>query len=524
MFCSLKDGSAMRGWALLALLCFALGASAQEPAEPIIDPNLLPVQFTDNVPRGMVNDPATPVVRIQVRAPAHLEPNKPLEYKFIVTNTSSATAYGVVVRHPLPKGAGQFLKSEPTAEVQQPGSKDMTWTFAELPGGKSKEIIVRYNVAAGSKEVQAKAFVKFEHGQAVTTELEAPKLAVKKFAPEKANANEPITVRVEVTNTSRVTVKDVDHVEDISPGFEFIADDASDATPGNPLQRTWRIKELGPQQTKVINYRVKVKGGVDFAPTSHVKSVGVDTVEPAKTMTKIVRPGFKLVLEGPQTVAADEVAKYRVLITNTGNTPLNSVRITATLPPECRVTSRSANGQATKNSIVWDVPTDRADGPLAPGATFALNFALKSSRTGKQKIEVAGDAGRLMFDSQSTETTFSGSELLRPTVEFDGGVLTVGKSSLVTYSVKNLGSEMAKNVVLMVDTPMQVAAKQVSPNYSTDRGRITFKPVNIPPGDEVKFSITYEAMQDGRAAFDFSLSSDGLTKPLTTQKAISITR
>ena len=183
----------MRSLALLAGLVAVLAALpattpagfAQEPPEPRFDPAVAPAQFTAPgrvaAPGeaaagvgGAVADPATPVVRIQVRAPAHLAPGKPIVYRILVSNPSAATAYKVVVRHPKPEGVEPAApKCVPEPPPAQPGATDLTWKFAELKPGATKEITVTYDMARGAASATAKAFVGFEHGQAVTTDRES---------------------------------------------------------------------------------------------------------------------------------------------------------------------------------------------------------------------------------------------------------------------------------------------------------------------------------------------------------------
>ena len=524
----------MRFLALLALTLTAAGAAAQPPDdEPPYDREVVPAQFTqpgraappgELAAGGAVADPATPVVRIQVRAPAHLAPGKPLIYRVTVANTSAATAYRVVVRHPFPAGLNAPPVAEPQPEPPPAGAKEMTWLFAELKPGATKEFTLTYAMTADAKGVTAKAFVAFEHGQAVTTDPEKPKVKVEKSAPAKATGTDPIPVRVRVTNTSRVTVKDLDVIEDISPGFEFVADDESEATK-NPNQRSWRIKQLAPGQSRTIEYRVRVKGkGAEFIATSNVKSGDVQGVtEPARSVTRILTPELKLDLTGPETRPLGEPADYTIVVTNTGNTTLNAVRVVADVPADCTVKKMTNGGRRTKDQIVWDVPTDRKSGPLGPGDPWEVRFTLVGNRAGAKKVAVNADGGRGVERAREVTTTFTGVAALKYDVTLEPGVVVVGGTGTLRYSVRNTGSRDAKNVVLRVKLPANVEAKQVTPPQTVaENGETVFPPQTVLADGEVKFFITYIAKTPGRAPFVFKLSADGEATPLTAEKSVTI--
>ncbi len=525
----------MRLLALLALTLAAPGAFAQDADDERYDPEVTPAQFTTpsrvaspgESGGGAVADPATPVVRIQVRAPAHLAPGKPLVYRITVTNTSSATAYRVRVRHPFPlEGVNAPPVAEPQPEPAAVGANEFAWVYSELKPGATKEITLTYTMKADAKGVTAKAFVGFEHGQAVTTDPEKPKVTVTKSAPEKAVGTEPIPVRVLVKNVSRVTVKDVEVVEDISKGFEFVADGDSEPT-GVPGQRSWRIKELAPGQSRAIEYRVRAKEkakGAEFVATSNVKSGDVKGItEPAKSVTRVLSPDLKLDVTGPATKSLDEPAEYAVSVTNTGNTTLNSVRVVADVPADCTVKKITNGGQRSRDQLVWDVPTDRKNGPLGPGETATVRFTLVGKRAGARRVAVNADGGRGVEQAREVTTTFTGVAALKYTVELDPGVVVVGKNAIVRYAVRNTGSTAAKNVVLRVKLPGNVEPVQTFPTRTNAvSGETEFEPQTVLAGDEIRYAITYTAKAPGPAAFVFKLSADGTETPLTAEKRVAV--
>ena len=527
----------MRFLALLALTLVAPGVFAQGPDdEPNYDPEVTQAQATQpgrvappgefsGSGSGAVADPATPVVRIQVRAPAHLAPDKPLVYRVIVSNPSSATAYRVVVRHPAPPEGVNFPPvAEPQPKTMAVGAKEMTWEYSELKPGASKEITLTYTMQPDAKSITAKAFVGFEHGQAVTTEPEKPKVTVTKSAPEKANGTEPIAVRVVVKNVSRVAVRNLEVLEDISKGFDYVADNESEAT-NIPGQRSWRIKELAPGQSRTIEYRVRAKGkGVEFVATSNVRSGDVKGLtDPAKSVTRVLTPDLQLDVTGPATRLIDEPADYVIKVTNSGNTTLNSVRVVADIPADCAVKKLTNGGRKTRDQLIWDVPGDRRDEPLGPGQPYELRFTLVGSRPGVKKVAVNADGGRGVEQAKTVSTTFAGVAALKYGVELAPGTVVVGSTGSVKYSVRNSGTQDAKNVVLRVKLPPNVELKQATPpKINLVTGEAEFEPQTALAGGELLYLITYTAKTPGRALFAFKLTADGEATPWTAERSVTI--
>jgi len=148
---------------------------------PIEDPNIEPAQFsqpgtlpavspTPSVPR-VVADPPSPVVRILVRVPADAAPGDDLKYIITVQNVSQADAHQVAVRNPIPEGVLQVGKVEPQPDAKLTTDKQLGWSFGTLKAGEKKTIELAFKTKPDVKEIKNLAYVRFEHGEAVTTKI-----------------------------------------------------------------------------------------------------------------------------------------------------------------------------------------------------------------------------------------------------------------------------------------------------------------------------------------------------------------
>ena len=516
-------------WAVLLLA--APAAAADEP-----DPDVVPAQF--NQPAGpptampsapTVADPPTPVVRVQVRVPAHVAPGKDIPYKLIVTNPSPADAYKVRVRNPLPAGTAGVVKIEPAADNYDPRKPaavlpaELVWDLHTLKAGERREIELTLRPTGETKEIASKAFVSFEHGQAVLTRIDRPKLSVRKAAPEKAAVGDRIPVRVEVTNTGRVPLAGVELVENVTKGFSFAADADGERT-NDPNQRLWKLGTLAPGQRKLVEYTLTAKESADLLASSKVRSLDTPEAESADSTTKVLAAAMALDFTGPATATGGEPGAYTVKVTNTGTLSLADVRVTVTVPEECTLTGVTAGYRKTRDQISWDLPLDRANGPLRPGQAADIRFKLKSTTSGKRTVRAIAEGPRGLEKSAEVKTEFQGAAVLSYSAKPEPAVLTAGGANgLVTIVVKNQGGEPARNVRLRVMVPSQVRLEQASPRNENAGSEVVFAPVTIPPNGNEKFTLTIQPARAGQAWFDLKLEAEALgDQPLTKRIAVEV--
>ena len=512
---------------ILSLVVLSTGSvlAQAEPDEPErVDPGVIPIQFTQ--PGVRMAEPAGPIVRIQVRTLAALAPGKPLKYRIIVTNPSASAAYRVIVRHPIPKGTEGTPTMEPAGTpVGAPAPAEYEWRFAEFKPGTTKEIEVTYaKLDPKATSIKGTAFVSYEHGQTVTTDIEKPKLSVRKVAPETALTGEAVAIRVEVHNNGSVPVPNVKLTEDNDGEVEYVTD--GDSEKGTvPGQRVWSLGTIAPGQSKFVNYRIRSKGAVgQLASTSNATGDGVTAGDPSQSIVKLLTAKTALDFTGPETVEADGTASYTAGVTNTGTMPLNRLRMIAAIPKDCTVAGLTTGGQRERGLIVWDFAPTREEGPLKPGQRYEVRFKLKCGASGAKRIIVDSDAGRGLEESKSVTTTFRGAVYLTHSTELQPGIVTVGQPGLVTFTVTNGGNTTAKNVTLKIQHNKLIDVKEISPAYTTAAGVVTFNPTDIPADGQVKFSLTYKAAAPGRADFEFTLSSDTIRDPLRIAKAVTVTK
>ena len=490
-----------------------------QPAQFMIPAGQLPGSLT--TPTKPVADPPAPVVRIQVRVPADSPPGDDIKYLITIQNTSSADAHGVSVRNPVPDSIEKPVKSEPGWDKDS-NTKELIWKFGTLAAGKSKTIELTLRPKKDAGEVKNLAYVKFEHGEAVTTRINKPVVKITKTAPKQTVRDEQYVVRIAVDNTGRVPVEKVRIAENVPASAEIQPITAGGVRMAQPQgqQWVWEIAKLMPGERKYIEYRTTAREGKDvFALTNLSAEKGIQTK--SESTTRVLVPGLSIKLSGPAAnapVSPGESAKYEITVRNAGTLTSTNVRVIGTLPNDTKPTMKTEGGQIIRDAIQWVIPR------LDPGEARTFRFAVKSHSTGRRVVvaTVADARGQRAVDELST--LFQGTAALVWESVPNPVALGVGKQGTFTIKVRNNGGEAARNVRVEVELPEAVSVVQVTPNIRPTSGKLSFAAETVAAGGETTYTITYEAKQPAQAWFKIRMTADCLgDKPMQTEKAVEIT-
>jgi uncharacterized repeat protein (TIGR01451 family) len=521
------------GAAVTAFCGWMISVRAQPPEQPpaplitpIEDSAVEQAQFAQPgmpavppAPQRVVSDPPPPVVRIQVRVPADSPPGDDLKYQIVIQNVSQAEAHQVAVRNPIPEGVAAISKCEPQYDPKLSNERQVVWTFGTLKPGEKKTIDLHLKPKPDAKEVKNLAYVRFEHGEAVTTKINRPAVKVTKNAPKETVRGEPFTVRVVVENTGKVPAENVRVVENIerSSEVEAVTSGAQRTSP-NDNQWRWDVGRLMPGQRKIIEYRIKPLVAADSFTTTNV-AADKNVNEKAESRTLVHTPGLSVKMTGPNgVVGAGEAARYEITVRNVGSLPSTNVQITGTIPADCKPSMKTEGGQVYRDSIVWSVPK------LEPGEARSFRYGIKASTTGRRVVVASATDARKVRAADEIATLFQGVAALTWETEPEPVALAVGRQGTFTIRVKNSGGEEARNVRVELELPPEVMVKQSTPDVKPAAGRMVYAPTTVPAYGEATYTITYEAKQSAQAWFKAKLVADSLgDRPLTTEKAVSIT-
>ncbi len=552
---SLRRATLFRFVFLMLIAASALGfAQVPEPRiEPIYDPEVKPAQRLGsplppslpdspggaNGPTGVtttpgrgqaaVVDPPPPMVQLQIRTPSYIPVGKPVPYKISVANNSTAKALRVKVRMPWPEGASAVLKCEPASDKMPaiPAAglgkiENLEWTIGDLNRGESKAIELTFQPGPEATKVIGTAYIAFEYGARVQTNIEKPKIAVKKTASPQVSVGELATVRVEVTNPGTVAIAKVELMEQAPLEAEFRGD--ADSTPtDNPGQRKWALGTLEPGQSKIVTYQLLARKPGDMKTATFVSS-GERGLEPgaADSSTKVLVAGLKLDFTGPAQVQPRSPAKYTATVRNTGTLPLGNVRLAIDVPEGLEVTKVTRGCQEDRGQRIWTIPK------LAPGEAFdyIIQVEPEAGAAGKKSLKASLRDGRNSVEPQSMEAVseFVGRADLSWKPTFDKGTVGVSRQGTITVNVKNHGAETDKDVKLKITLPPEVRYVESDPNKANiDGTTLIFPPHSLAPGKSMTFTVVYEGKMSGTARFLLSLEGQSHGgKPVTKEADVLI--
>ena len=536
------------GLIAVAALTWAVGVNAQNPRPfpdvpslplpslnpadgeklpPLVvdDPDVQPAQFTKpisspTVPQARpVADPPAPTVRIQVRVPSDAPPGDDLKYVITVTNNSQSDAHAVTVRNPITDSIEKVVKAEPQPDEKLSTPQQLVWTFGTLKPNDTKTITLVLKPKADAKEVKNLAYVKFEHGEQVVTKINKPTVKITKVAPKQTVRDEPFLVRVAIDNTGKVPTENVRVIENVDKSAEFEAITAgSKRTKPDENQWVWEFPKLMPGERKVIEFRVTPRQAADSINMTYVEA-GKGVLQKEEARTQVLVPGLSVKLTGPTgIVAPGDTAKYEITVRNTGTLPSTNVRVTGTVPADCKPTMKTEGGQLYRDQIVWTVPK------LEPGEAVSVRFGLKANTTGRRVVVASAIDARKMRAAEELATVFQGTAALVWETVPDPLQVQVGRPGTFSVRVKNNGGESARNVRVELELPDSVGFKQSTPSVNPVGRAVVFPAETIDPYGEKVFTVTYDARQSAQAWFKVKMTADALgDRPMTTEKAVEIT-
>ncbi len=457
-------------------------------------------------------DLPTPLVTLNIEGADVSPSGQAVVYKLVVRNNSRAKAHHVVVKVTPPKDA-EKVKADPPATADEAETR---WELKTLEPGASRTIEVVYKPKANADEVRIQARVQYDFGRGMVTRVSAPAVSVKMEGPERVVVGDVSTYKIVVTNTGKVTVRDLEVKELLAKGLVYEDREMSRGTADGKLmsaidpksgERTWAIPALAPGQTRTLEYRVKAKEAGKL--TSVVKVTGADILKQATIETDVLTANLQLEAVGPaaEKGMVGQAAGYRITIANRGTAELKNVCIRCQFPPDMKPTRATNSGQSFRDSVQWIFEK------LGPGDVKEVNVSLSTGTPGARTVQFAAKADKGPEQKAVVKTEFAGVPALGWDTDVPG-TASVGKSITYKVTVSNTGSAVAKKVQLKLDLPANVDFVTSSPDSSKGVGanskQIIFQPYDILAGKKTTFTVEVKARSAGEARVIFQLTGDGV--------------
>jgi uncharacterized repeat protein (TIGR01451 family) len=270
-------------------------------------------------------------------------------------------------------------------------------------------------------------------GQGLTSVTwSAPGLAVRASGPATADAEQPVTYRVEVSNTGDIPAPNVVVAYALPEGSTLVSSNPPAAPFGNRLE--WRLGNLPPRSAAqaievTVAMRLQARYDHRFRATS-TGAGGAELAAEGVASTTVNRSSLLIRMRGPQTTPIGGQATFLVEIENVSSLPATNVMLTDTFDAGLEHLSKQPS------PLVANVA------PIQPGQKqyAAFNFIVKQPGRHCHRLDVTADGG-IKASAQECVTATAEAPTPRVSVNVSGPArLDVGEEGLYRIEVRNNGT------------------------------------------------------------------------------------
>ncbi len=472
--------------------------------------------------------PGTPHLRIEksqsldganfTKDPIKVEDDDVVTYRLTVTPVPDAVkpeaATNVIVSDPVPEGLRVVESEISNGGTLQDGV--ITWNLGRVePDASPITLIFRAQVPEITKETQPwknTAFVRYDDEEdpsntvVLEPEVKEPKIIIHKTqsvnggeftdTPQKVEANDKVTYRVEVANIGEGEAKQVKITDSVHPDLKV---DSKSITEGGKIKDNtieWNFETFSSGQKKILQFDVVVPPVQKDTQWTNIASLTIED-EPQEPSNEVEIeegvPDLELAKaqslnEGtnqPAILAQEgDVVTYTLTLKNNGTAASRNAGVTDVIPEglELIENSISAGGVRKGNQITWTFDVVEPGAQKAKTMTFQVRIpGVKAYTSWKNiasaydethpdpepsnEVEIESDVPKLeIYKRQAIE----GGE---PTME----TIVLENQDKISYfvTVKNTGTVDAKNVHVSDSVPegLEVIANSLS-DQGTQTGQV----------------------------------------------------
>jgi len=288
-----------------------------------------------------------PNLYIVKEGPDEVRLGETAEYTLTIKNKGSAVARNVNIRDEIPDG--MEFKGRKTGFA-------LRWKVGTLNPGQSKPFKYRLvTTRTGTFENVAKAIMggRTVHKATHVTKVIAPDLSItKEVGGRQMFLRRTAKFKITVTNNGDADALDVNLVDNIPNGLEYISSDPSGsfkAASGEQQARVfWKLGNITPGQTVEINLELRgVRIGV-FRNTAKATSEGKTFEAFADVRVRGVSAMHLSTYDTEDPVEIDNQTVYVIEARNEGTNPCTNVKLTNEIPEEMEFVSAQGPSEFTR--------------------------------------------------------------------------------------------------------------------------------------------------------------------------------
>jgi len=499
-----------------------------------------PDNDSDSVDIAVIRNAVLQITKTDTPDPTTV--GSPLNYQIIVTNTGPSTATNIEILDTLPAGltfgsvsssvgtavhdAGQITVNVPTLNVGSQITVDIATTVLASFAGST---------IANSATADADEAILVTADSSTSINPQVDLSIVKTDSVDPVNRGGTLTYSLLVTNNGPGAATDVEIVDTLPAGVTFVSATGGTVTPPGVGDNdvTVAIGDIpsGEERTVTITVTVSQTAAASITNSAIVRSTettaGFDPnpgnnsdSENTATQSTIDLAVTKTDSSGGNAVAPGQPLTYTIIVTNTGPSNADGVRLLDNIPDGIRVTQVSSN---TAGVVITTPPsaqdTDPSNpddiqfiiGDLAVGASVELTVqatVLAATRGNLINTAVVSTTNATLIESNTANNTANLTTTLTPRVDVAvtktdtvSGSVVAGNAFTYHMDVTNSGPSTATGVVLSDTLPAGVTFVSVNSQQGTAshaNGLITANIGTLAPGATVRVTVNATANADAR--------------------------
>lgn len=338
-----------------------------------------------------------PQLALQMSAPDQANAGDQVPFQILVSNPGTGPVNNLVLRVKLPPG------------LQHPQGSHIEADLGSLPAGGTKTIPLRVTAVAGGiqvNDVSATGEGGLEASARSQVSVMQPQLQLRRSGPAKVMFKGEVTEELEVNNPGNAPANNVNIIEVLPPGLEFVG--ATDGALYDPVGRsvTWRLGQQPPGSVRKVVLKAKAVAVGDQSTRAvavaerglEAKADGVVAVEGIPALLLEVGD-----LEDPVEVGGD--LTYEVRVVNQGSCPCTNIRIVCDVPEG--LTPTEATGPAMNRVVGTQVIFDPMV-KLATKADAVYRIKVRGTLPGdyRFKVQMTCDQLRLPVNKEESSRVY----------------------------------------------------------------------------------------------------------------------
>ena len=307
----------------------------------------------------------------------------------------------------------------------------------------------------------------------------APSVKIEKHGPAQAMVGADVEYTITVTNDGDADADQLEVVDVVPPGMEYIRSDPPAAPEGDRVR--WSLGSLAAGGSTALTIVLRPTQPGRYDNCAQVLLAG-RVQDESCVSTEVSSPQIQVSKEGPEVAAVGQTVTYTITVANPNPTPLTGVVVTDEIGQGMAHESGSQTVEAEL-------------GTLEPGERKQVSIDLVGTMPGTHtnRVVVTADGG--VQASDQVQTTF-----VQPTLQIDKtgpSLRYLNRPVEYTIVVQNPTSIAIPDVVVSDLVPQELRFQEANHGGQLDGNRVVWQVGTLGPGESRQLVARFIAQQEG---------------------------